>query len=58
MTGRVSEAHREYATVIEVWFEADNPEDAEGVVKRLTQRVLEHPCVLLVEAETAEECDE
>lgn len=46
---------REFSTVIEAWFAADNEQDAEAVVKRLTERVLEHPCVFQVEAERAEE---
>lgn len=45
----------EYCTVIEAWFLADNDEDAEAVVERLAERVFEHPSVIQVEAEKAEE---
>lgn len=45
----------EFTVVIEAWFEADNPEDAEAIVRRLQERVFEHPSVFKVEAEQPEE---
>jgi phosphoribosylformylglycinamidine (FGAM) synthase PurS component len=39
----------EYEVQLQVTFEADNHEDAEAVVVRLCERVLEHPNVLAVE---------
>ena len=34
-----------WGMTVEVTFEADNPEDAAAIAKRITERVIEHPAV-------------
>ena len=42
---------KQYDVYIEASIEADNDEDAAAIVKRLTERVVEHPCVLDAEGQ-------
>jgi hypothetical protein len=42
---------KQYDVYIEASIEADNDEDAAAIVKRLTERVFEHPCVMDVEGQ-------
>lgn len=44
----------EYATVIEVWFYAENDQDACAIRDGLGERVNEHPSVSVVEVSSPE----
>lgn len=45
------ESTRLWEATIEVEFIADNPEDAAAIVRQLTERVFDHPCVWAVQEE-------